>query len=81
MKALRLWERAYAVDPTHPELRGYMVKATKGQGIFYYRQDRLEEAIEMWKRTLTLDAKDPKAGIYIRRATAKMKALQEIQNQ
>lgn len=78
LEAIQKWRQALDIDPTYEEMKIYMVKATLGQGILYYRDERLDEAIGMWESTLKLAPEDPKAALYMRRAKAKQAALKKL---
>jgi tetratricopeptide (TPR) repeat protein len=59
-------------------VRDYLVEAYKFLGVELYTQDRLEDAVETWKKAADLDPDSGEIANYIRRTEAEISRLQEI---
>jgi tetratricopeptide (TPR) repeat protein len=77
-QALALFEQAYQLDPTIPGLLENLeetrdslkqqITAYLNEGIKYFNQDSLEDAIEAWDKVLALDPTNRQAAEYKERA-------------
>lgn len=79
LKAIENWNIALASDPLHKEMNEYLVKALVSQGILFYRQEKLKEAVDYWEKAAKLNPNEEKITLYIKRAKNKSKMLEELE--
>lgn len=88
-QAIALLEQAYQLDPTTPRLLEQLeesrdalkrqITAYLNEGIKYFNQDSLEEAILAWDKVLELDPENRQATEYKERAETLLKTLSSQQ--
>jgi tetratricopeptide (TPR) repeat protein len=76
--AVARWEKVEALAPGYRSVRRYLVDAYKFLGVELYTQNRLEEAVEIWKKAAKLDPDSAEIANYIRRTQGEISRLQEI---
>jgi tetratricopeptide (TPR) repeat protein len=76
--AVARWEKVEALAPGYKSVRRYLVDAYKFLGVELYTQNRLEEAVEIWKKAAKLDPDSAEIANYIRRTQGEISRLQEI---
>ncbi len=76
--AVTRWEKVETLAPGYRSVRGYLVDAYKFLGVELYTQNRLEGAVEIWKKAAALDPDSSEIANYIRRTQGEISRLQEI---
>lgn len=77
-KAIEYWETVERIYPGYMSVREYLVKAYKFVGVKYYGQNLLQEAIESWKKALSIDPDNREIKSYISRTENEILKLQEL---
>lgn len=77
-EAIARWERVEILAPDFQSVRNYLVNAYKFVGVDLYGQNKLDAAIETWRKAANLDPANPEIIDYINRTEAEITKLQEL---
>jgi cytochrome c-type biogenesis protein CcmH/NrfG len=76
--AITGWEQVEAMAPNYQSVREYLVTAYKFVGVEYYGQNKLAEAVEVWKAAQRLNPNNAEISEYIRRTESEIRKLKEL---
>ncbi len=77
-KAIENWERVERLAPDFQSVRAYLVKGYKFVGVELYSQNKLREAVNIWKKALSLVPSNKEINSYVTRTETEIRKLQEL---
>jgi tetratricopeptide (TPR) repeat protein len=77
-EAIGQWERVERLAPDFKSVRMYMVNAYKFVGIEEYGKGNLQQAVEIWKKALKLEAANAEIIGYLERTRTEINKLREF---
>ncbi len=77
-QAIAGWERVLSLAPNHGSVRSYLVNAYKFVGVDFYGQNRLREAVDVWRKAARLDPANEEIRQYIARTENEITRLNEL---
>ena len=76
--AIQGWERVEHLAPDFQSVRQYLINAYKFVGVDLYGQNKLDEAIAVWRKAERFDPKNTEIADYINRTEAEIVKLREL---
>ena len=73
--AIAEWERLEQLAPNYKSVREYLVKAFKFVGVELYGQDKLQEAVHVWRKAWLLQPSNLEIKTYIERTETEIEKL------
>ena len=77
-QAIGYWERVEELAPDYRSVREYLVNAYKYVGVELYGENRLEEAVDVWRKAAQLDRSNSEITNYIKRTENELARLKEL---
>jgi tetratricopeptide (TPR) repeat protein len=77
-RAVERWQRVERLAPGYMSVRRYLVDAYKFLGVELYTQNKLEEAVGVWKKAADLAPDNADIANYIKRTEAEIERLEEL---
>ncbi len=76
--ALRYWELAWSMDPSHAGVAAALEREYLMRGMESFAAGRLDDAMALWKKVLRLDPAEPRALAYLARARMQRDRTREL---
>jgi tetratricopeptide (TPR) repeat protein len=76
--ALRYWEIVWSADSTYARVGDYLKREYLMRGMNSFAAGKLEEAVALWEKVLTVDPDDVRAKGYIARAEKQLARTREL---
>lgn len=76
--ALRYWEIVWSADSTYARVGDYLKREYLMRGMNSFAAGKLEEAVALWEKVLTVDPNDVRAKGYIARAEKQLARTREL---
>jgi tetratricopeptide (TPR) repeat protein len=77
-RAIEHWESIEQLAPNYLAVREYLVNAYKFVGVEFYGMNRLQEAVDVWKRAMLLDPNNDEIRSYITRTEIEIRKTREL---
>jgi tetratricopeptide (TPR) repeat protein len=77
-EAMEHWEVVERVAPGYQSVRSYLIKAYRLSGLELYGENRLADAVTVWRKAVGIDPDNEEIRSYIERTETEISRLQEL---